>query len=122
MPARSVSAGLPSLLGAREEGCHPWVAGLGWLSRGLPFGPCGPDTPYGALQVTHDEGALGRLDLRHSILRPVPSSVPHSSFELLSSFLQTSIFFSSVECQIGPPSRPCHPEGLLWPWQLADDL
>lgn len=100
-------------------------ATLGRLSRGLPFGPWGPGTPWGALHVTRDGGwgALGHLDLRHSILAPVPSLAPHAYFEFLSSFLQTSIpFFSSVECRMGPPSHPCHPECLLWSWQLADDL
>lgn len=64
MPAQSVNAGLPRWLGAREEGCHPWLAGQGQLCRGMPFGLCGSDTSYAALQVTHAEGALGRLHLR----------------------------------------------------------
>lgn len=47
MPARSVSTELPSLLGAREEGCHPWLSGLGRLCRGLPLVPVAQTLPMG---------------------------------------------------------------------------
>lgn len=98
---------------------------LGQLFRGLPFGPWGPDTACGSLHVTHDGVEVGAqaVDLRYSILRPVPSSATHSFFGCLSSFLQTVIpFSSSVGFRWVLLPTPASPECPLWLWQLADGL